>query len=173
MIQKILFQSLVGLVLSLGMASLGAAQDSSAVVAEVDAFFDRYIATYNRRFGYPARDAVFREEIVEYLNTPLLQAPPNRTPWMVDSAEQVGRNFAGFVSQLESKGVARLQWREKQLNVLSPTQVLASNVGEGVDADGNVIYETVSIYLVYNIEGRWKIISFSPYAMENRLSLSG
>jgi hypothetical protein len=89
---------------------------------------------------------------------------------MVESAEQVGRNFAGFVAKLEQKGVERLQWQDKQLKVLSPTQVLASNVGRGVDADGKVLYETVSIYLVYKIDGRWKIISLNPYQVDNRIA---
>lgn len=161
---------MLGLALLLGMAPLYAAQDALPVEKEVDQFFDRYINTYNRRFGKPERDAAFKAEIVEHLNVPLLQAPPNRAPMMVESAERVGRNFAAFVSQLEKKGVERLQWQEKHLKVLSPTQVLASNVGHGVDADGNVLYETVSIYLVYKIDGDWKIISLSPYQVDNKIA---
>ncbi len=148
-----------------------AAQDSRPVEAEVAQFFDKYIETYNRRFGKPEADAVFQREIAQYLNAPLMQAPPNRSPRVVESAEVAGRNFAGFVAQLESKGVQRLQWHEKQLWVLSPTQVLASNVGHGVNAEGDIVYETVSIYLVYKVEGAWKIVSLSPYQMENKISL--
>ena len=164
-------QWIIGLALMLGMAPLCSARDAIPVEAQVDQFFDQYISTYNRRFGNPGGEAAFRAEIVEYLNIPLLQAPPNRSPMMVESAERVGRNFAGFVAQLEQKGVERLQWQEKRLKVLSPTQVLASNVGHGVDADGNTVYETVSIYLVYKIEGRWKIISLSPYQVQNKVAL--
>lgn len=155
----------------MGLGAACAAQDPVAVQAEVDQFFDRYIATYNRRFGKPEADTAFQKEIAEYLNAPLLQAPPNRPPRVTESAEVAGRNFAGFVSLLESKGVERLQWHEKQLWVLSPTQVLASNVGHGVNADGEIVYETVSIYLVYKIDERWKIISLSPYEIDHKITL--
>lgn len=167
---KCAYQWMVGLVLLVGFAPLGSAGDDLPVAAQVDRFFDAYIGTYNRRFGNPDRDAAFRTEILEHLNVPLLQAPPNRSPIMVESADRVARNFASFVAQLEQKGVVRLQWQDKQLKVLSPTQVLASNVGHGVDAQGNLLYETVSIYLVYKIEGRWKIISFSPYQVDNAIA---
>lgn len=164
------FHRILGFTLLLIVAPLYGAEEAEPVAAQVDRFFDQYISTYNRRFGNPGGEAAFRAEIVEHLNIPLLQAPPNRSPMMVESAEQVGRNFAGFVAQLEQKGVERLQWQDKQLKVLSPTQVLASNVGHGVDGDGKVLYETVSIYLVYKINGRWKIISLSPYQVDNRIA---
>lgn len=167
---KFASQWILGLAFLMGIAPLCGARENPPVEAQVDQFFDQYISTYNRRFGNPGADAAFRAEILEHLNVPLLQAPPNRSPMMVESADRVARNFAGFVAQLEQKGVERLQWQEKQLRVLSPTQVLASNVGHGVDADGNILYETVSIYLVYKIEGRWKIISLSPYQMENKIA---
>ncbi len=169
--KTLLFPMLLGISLLLGPAHLSAAQDTLRVEAEVDQFFDQYIATYNRRFDNPQADALFQTEIVEHLYTPLLQAPPARPPRVLESAEAVGRNFAGFVAMLERKGVQRLQWQQKQLRVLSSTQVLANNAARGIDAAGNVVYETVSIYLVYKIEDRWKIISFSPYGIENRIAL--
>ncbi len=170
--KTMLLPILLGVSLVFGPLQLCAAQEPAGVEAEVDQFFDRYISTYNRRFGKPQTDAVFRQEIVEHLYTPLLQAPPTRSPRVIDSAEEVGRNFAGFVTMLERKGVQQLQWQEKQIRVLSPTQVLANNAARGINAAGKVVYETVSIYLVYKVEGRWKIISFSPYGIENRITLN-
>ncbi len=166
-----LFPICFGICLLVGAVPLCMAEETVPVEAQVDQFFDQYIATYNRRFGQPERDAAFQTEIVEHIHTPLLQAPPTGTPRVLESAEAVGRNFAGFVTMLERKGVQQLQWQDKQIRVLSPTQALANNVGQGIDANGKVVYETVSIYLVYKIEGSWQIISFSPYGIQNRISI--
>ena len=50
---------------------------------------------------------------------------------------------------------------------LSPSKAVANNVGHGIDADGQVVYETASVYLVYRSDASWVIQTLNPYLLEN------
>ncbi|WP_152025259.1 hypothetical protein [Congregibacter litoralis] len=77
------------------------------------------------------------------------------------------KNFEAFVNMLDSKKVMRLEWQRVQLQILTPNKILANNVGHGLNAAGEVVYETVSLYLLVRDEGDWKIALFSPYDVKN------
>ncbi|MEM9387146.1 MAG: hypothetical protein AAGA68_18940 [Pseudomonadota bacterium] len=130
---------------------------------EIAAFFDGYLAVYNRSFGHPERRTQFREELSAKVLMPIMQSPPSRAPRVPDSIESFTQGFAAFVTRLEGKGVTRLEWVSREYQVLSVNKVLANNVGIGITADGEVAYETASLYLLHRTEGGWKIVMFSPY----------
>lgn len=145
--------------------------DSQAIEREAAAFLDNYLSVYNRRFGHPERSAQFRRELGELVHMPFLQAPPTGKPLVPESLEAFTASFEGFVSMLEQKNVDRLEWQQVQLHVLTPNKVLANNIGRGLTVNGEVAYETISLYLLYRGEDGWKIAMFSPYYINNALSL--
>jgi len=134
---------------------------------EAKGFMDRYLAVYNRRFGHPERSEQFRRELGELVLTPLMVAPPMTKPRVPISLGAFTENFEGFVKMLESRGVTRLKWQRTQLQILTENKILANNVGHGLNAAGETVYETVSLYLLFRDEGSWKIALFSPYDTEN------
>ncbi len=167
---RVLITFLVGLLHCI----LASAKDP-AMLAEQQAaqFMDGYLAVYNRRLNHPERSAQFRSELAEIVHTPLLLSPPTGAP-QVPQLDDFTNNFEGFVTNLEGKGVVRLQWHQTQFHALSPNKVLANNIGHGVTAGGDVAYETISLYLLYRAtpEQAWQIVMFSPYSKNNPVSLN-
>ena len=153
------------------VAAIDRPQPEAGEINGLHAFFDDYLSVYNRRFGHPERSAQFRKELGDLVRMPLLQVPPAGAPFAPESVEALGAGFERFVTMLEQRGVARLRWQQVQLNRLSENKVLANNVGHGVNEDGEVVYETVSLYLLYRDESGWRISLFNPYSLENRLSI--
>lgn len=160
------------LTLSIGAAHASASDNSGQVLKEVHAMFDAYMEVYNRRFTNVIDDEGYQTEIAQYLYAPLLMFPPTNKPAVMDTPEAAAKNFAGFTAMLMRKGVTRLKWHDMQLRVLSPTKVLANNVGRGSDVDGNLVYETVSVYVVYKSDDGWKIQTLNPYLVENKWDFS-
>lgn len=146
--------------------------DRLAIEQEAAAFFDEYLQVYNRRFGHPEHSQQFRAEIGAVVTMPVLQSPPTSPPFMTDSDADFGRNFEGFLVNLEKKGVTQLIWNKTDFHVLSPTKLLANNIGHGIDDHGNVLYETISLYLLVRGDEGWRITLFSPYLIENELQIS-
>lgn len=140
------------------------------IKAEVRAFFDAYLDTYNQRFGHPEKAPAFINTLRTLIHTPFLMAPPNSPPFQPKDKEQLTRAFDGFVSSLEQKGAMKLMWKKVSLKVLSPHKVLANNVGYAIDADGHEVYKTVSVYLVVKVNDEWKITVFSPYELSREWS---
>ncbi|EAQ98803.2 hypothetical protein KT71_09257 [Congregibacter litoralis KT71] len=162
---RLLFASLM----FVSCCTTGADEPSDREILELEArgFMDRYLAVYNRRFGHPERGAKFREELGELVTMPLMIAPPMTKPRVPASVSAFTKNFEAFVNMLDSKKVMRLEWQRVQLQILTPNKILANNVGHGLNAAGEVVYETVSLYLLVRDEGDWKIALFSPYDVKN------
>ena len=49
---------------------------------------------------------------------------------------------------------------------------VANNIGRGVNADGETVYETVSLYLLHRDDEGWRISLFSPYSVGNTLRIA-
>lgn len=140
--------------------------------AELRAFFDDYIAVYNRRFGQPEHGERFRAEIGNLVQMPVLQVPPKGAPVAPESAAALGVNFERFVTMLEARGVARLEWLQVDVHPLSANKALANNIGRGVNGEGETVYETVSLYLLHrDDEQGWRIALFSPYDVNKPLRI--
>lgn len=140
--------------------------------AQATQFFHRYIGTYSARLGHPERREKFLGDLSALIHTPFIMAPPSSTPpFYPGDPETLGRVFDGFVQQLERKGAVRMAWQEINLEVLTENKILANNVGLALDADGEVVYRTLSLYLLSRIKGDWKIVLFSPYDFDNKLAL--
>jgi len=154
---------------NLGMA----AGESDSIEQQASQFMDEYLAVYNRRLNRPEHSDLFRSELAALVHTPLLLSPPTGTPQVPSSADHLARNFEAFVTQLEGKDVVRLEWQQTQFRVLTPNKVLANNIGHGVTANGDVAYETISLYLLHrpSPDESWKIAMFSPYSLSHKLSL--
>lgn len=167
---QLLFLPLI-LAMAIGASPVHAEDDSTQIIDEVRSMFGQYMAVYNRRFNNAIDDAGYKNEIAEYLYAPLLMFPPTSKPAVLDTPEAAAENFAGFTAMLMRKGVTRLKWHDMQLQVLSPTKVLANNVGRGTDIDGNIVYETVSVYIVFKSENGWKIQTLNPYLVENKIDI--
>ena len=73
------------------------------------------------------------------------------------------QNFLGFTKNLDKQGVRSLEWKDVRIHVLTPTKALANNYAHGIDEEGNVVYETVSVYLIYKTDEGWRIQTFNPY----------
>ncbi|MEM7280876.1 MAG: hypothetical protein AAF438_04545 [Pseudomonadota bacterium] len=138
---------------------------------EVSKFMNNYLGVYNRRFGHPDRSQQFRNELGKLVVMPFLMAPPMGKPQVPESLDVFTANFESFVTMLEGKQVVRLEWAQEEYKVLTPNKVLANNIGQGLTEDGEVAYETVSLYLLYREQDGWRIAMFSPYLVENTLSL--
>ncbi len=140
--------------------------------AELRAFFDDYIAVYNRRFGQPQQGEQFRVEIGSLVQMPVLQSPPKGAPFAPESAAALGANFERFVTMLEARGVTRLEWLQVDVHPLTDNKALANNVGRGVNAQGETVYETVSLYLLHRDDDQgWRIAVFSPYDVSKTLQI--
>lgn len=133
---------------------------------EATDFLNVYLNAYNKRFGHPERKESFMAELTGLLNDPFILAPPKNKPFSPDNLT----GFERFVQGLEKKGAVKLRWEEMNLHVLTEKKILANNVGFGIDAGGKVVYETVSVYLLYRTDNGWKIVLFSPYDMQNKLT---
>lgn len=144
--------------------------DDAAVEREVTDFFTEYLQSYNRYFADPENDPELRV-ITEHFQMPLMQAPPVGQPFVPESREQFAAGLKGFINNLSDKGVESLQYKEVQIHILTPTKVVASNIGHGIGQDGDVVYETVSLYLLHRSKVGWKIALISPYAIERALNL--
>ncbi len=160
-------------VLCIGTTSSTAAIESEALEENIREMFESYINVYNRRFQSRTGDAEFREEIVQYLHTPLVMFPATSPPQVVETSAKAAANFAGFTNMLISKGVKNLEWQDLQIRVLSPNKAIANNVGHGTDAEGRLVYETVSVYLVLKSDAGWVIQTLNPYLIDQRFSLAG
>jgi hypothetical protein len=169
---KTLAATLIVVVL-LAALPTSAAQDAADVEGEVRDMLERYLAVYNRRFSDAASETEFKSDIVGFLRMPLVMFPPTGAPSVIASPDEAARNFAGFTSMLKSKGVIQLRWHDRQLQVLTPTKVLVNNLGHGVDEEGNLVYETVSVYLLFKSSAGWQIQTLSPYFVENRFEIEG
>lgn len=158
--------------LALGFQSSAFAEqaDSSYIQREATDFFHTYLGTYNKRLGQPDRDADFLAELSALVNKPFIMAPPSATaPFYPESDELFARVFSGFVKQLERKGAVRMEWQQISIQVLTSHKVLANNIGRAFNADGEVVYETISLYLLHRSDSGWKITMFSPYDFAQRL----
>lgn len=140
------------------------------IKAEVVAFFDVYLDTYNQRFGHPDKASKFIDSLSSLIHTPFLMSPPNTLPFYPKNSDQMTSVFDGFVRSLEAKKAVKLKWGKVSLKVLSPNKVLANNAGFAIDSKGNKVYETTSIYLVVQVDGHWKIALFSPYELSREWS---
>lgn len=138
--------------------------------AQAGKFFQTYINTYNKRFGHPEKANDFIDELSQLINQPFIMSPPQGKPFYPQDPELMKRAFNGFVQNLENKGATKLVWKEISFHVLTQNKMLANNVGHAVDENGNVVYETVSVYLINRVNNQWKISLFSPYTMSNKLS---
>lgn len=169
-IAMINFRSLLAcLLLTLSYSALADPNERQMIELEAQAFMERYLNVYNRRFGHPERGEQFRKELGELVGMPLLVSPPTSTPRVPPSREAFTKSFEAFVRMLDTKQVARLEWERLNLQVLTRNKVLANNIGHGYNEAGELVYETVSLYLLYrdDSEGEWKIVLFSPYDIEN------
>lgn len=137
-------------------------------------FFHDYINSYNRRFKHPAKKEAFINDLSALVNMPFMMSPSNSTtlPRIFNTLDEFSPFFERFVQNLESKGAVSLQWQEINLHVLSENRILANNVGLALNAEGEKVYETISLYLIQRINNQWKIVLFSPYDFANRLQFS-
>ncbi len=138
--------------------------------AQAAQFFQIYLNTYNKRFNHPEKANDFINELSQLINEPFIMSPPKGKPFYPQTPELMTRAFDGFVQNLEQKGVTELIWKEVNFHVLTQNKILANNVGHGIDKDGKVVYETVSVYLINRDNNQWKISVFSPYTINNKLS---
>lgn len=146
--------------------------DNTTEIKEATAFFDQYLDTYNQRFGHPERSTHFRESLKRLVTDTVMFSPPSGKPQAPPSKDEFAKGFETFVMNLEKKGVVKLQWEKVDINLLSPNKILANNVGIGVDAQGNVHYQTISLYLLVKIDEKWQIALFSPYLKEYALKIN-
>jgi len=142
------------------------------VRAELRDFFDDYLSVYNRRFGQPERSEQFRRELGELVRMPVLQVPPRGEPIAPESVAVLARNFESFVTMLEQRGVTRLEWKDVDLHLLTDNKALANNFAQGIGQDGEIVYETVSLYLLHRDDSGWRISLFSPYSVVNKLQIA-
>ncbi len=162
---------LISFILVLSTANFAGSESKVANISQARAFFDDYLSVYNRRFGNPKGSEQFREELIALVHDSLMLSPPNSAPQVLSDMELFAKSFEGFVTSLEKKGAVRLQWKNVELRELTPNKILANNIGHGVNAEGEIVYETISIYLLYKVEGQWKIALFSPYLPENAIDI--
>jgi len=146
-------------------------QPASVASHEVRAFFDAYLDTYNQRFGHPEQRAEFIASLSALLHEPFIMSPVNNPPFLLPTTADLTRGFDGFVQQLEAKGAVRLSWQEVNLTPLSEHKFLANNVGVATNSQGEVVYKTLSLYLVVRVDDQWKIALFSPYEMDRKISV--
>ncbi len=154
--------------------ALGAPTDAAALKQEATRFFHTYLNTYNKRLGHPEREEAFLDELSALISKPFIMAPPSaNAPFYPESEEMFARAFGGFVKQLERKGGVRMEWQEINVEVLTQNKILANNIGRAFSAEGDVVYETISLYLLHRSDDGWKIAVFSPYDVGNKLAIQG
>lgn len=142
--------------------------------AEVQAteFFEQYIGLYNQRFGHPERSDMFREEMARLMFEPLLQVPPKGAPRVHESRQAFVKNLEGFVSQLEKLGVVELKYDQIQLHRLTANKLIANNIGHGLNENGDVVYKTISLYLLFRADEQWQLSVLHGYDVDKALNLS-
>ena len=143
----------------------------STATAEARVFFDRYLETYNQRFGKPQQTAAFIGALKELIHDPFIMSPVNNPPFQLPTTADLTRGFDGFVRQLEAKGAVKLSWQEVNLTPLSDNKILANNAAVATNTEGEVVYETLSLYLLVRVNGAWKIALFSPYDPNHKVSV--
>ena len=138
---------------------------------EVRVFFEAYLDTYNQRFGHPEKTAGFISSLSALIHDPFIMSPVNNPPFLLPTTADLTRGFDGFVKQLEAKGAVQLSWREVSLTQLSDHKMLANNTAVATNSDGDVVYETQSLYLLVRVDGHWNIALFSPYEPDRKISI--
>lgn len=162
---------LISFILVVSTPNFAGDESKEENLSQAREFFDDYLAVYNRRFGHPERSVQFRTELIGLVHDELMISPPNSPPQVLTDLQLFAKSFEGFVTGLEKKGAVRLQWKNVELKELAPNKILANNIGHGMNAEGELVYETVSLYLLFKVEGQWKIALFSPYLPENTLDI--
>ncbi len=135
-------------------------------------FFEHYLDLYNQRFGHPEHSEMFRSEMAKLMYEPLLQVPPKGDPIVHNSRDVFVKNLEGFVTQLEKLGVVRLRYDQMQLHMLTPNKLIANNIGHGLNEAGEVVYKTISIYLLYRVDNEWQLTLLHGYDIDKALNFN-
>lgn len=132
-------------------------------------FFEQYIGLYNHRLGHPERSDWFQTEMAKLIHAPILNVPLNGAPRATATSSEYASNLDTFIAQLESRGVSRLQYLNIQVHALTPNKVIANNLAHGFNNAGDVLFETISIYLLYQNGEQWQIAMLNAYDVANAL----
>ena len=162
-LKSIIYMSLLMSVPGINAQSISRSDSPQTGIEEARVFFDHYLEAYNQRFGKPAQTAAFIESLSTLIHDPFIMLPVNNPPFLLPTRADLTRGFDGFVQQLEAKGAVKLTWQEVNLMPLSEHKILANNVGVATNSQGEVVYETLSLYVLVRVDGAWKIAVFSPY----------
>ncbi|MEM7277166.1 MAG: hypothetical protein AAF385_03485 [Pseudomonadota bacterium] len=165
-----LLQTLLILMLCLTCVDYAKAEPSPQ--DQATEFFEHYLDLYNQRFGHPENSEMFRSEMAKLMYEPLLQVPPKGSPIVHNSRDAFVKNLEAFVTQLEKLGVVRLRYDQMQLHMLTPNKLIANNIGHGLNEAGEVVYKTISIYLLYRADERWQLTLLHAYDMDKEISIS-
>ena len=144
----------------------------SSPESQATEFFEHYLDLYNQRFGHPERSDMFRSEMAKLMYEPLLQVPPKGKPIVHDSRDVFVRNLEAFVVQLEKLGVVELKYEQMQLHSLTENKLIANNIGYGFNEAGDIVYKTISIYLLYFTDNQWRLTLLHGYDTNKALSFN-
>lgn len=133
--------------------------------------FDSYLQVYNERLNNPDGSEKFLEDLAGKLHQPFLIAPQVSAPRSPATDDEFSNSFESFITFLNKKGATKLHWKEINLYPLNEKKTLANNVAYATDKDGKIVYETISVYLLYKSDAGWKIAMFSPYDIANKLEI--
>lgn len=79
-----------------------------------------------------------------------------------NDSDQVIKGFTGFLEQIKSVGVQRIQWQQMDIKALNDYAVLAENSAVLLDAAGKTIKTIKGIYVLHRSNENWATVLRIP-----------
>lgn len=88
----------------------------------------------------------------------------------VFSNDSFNKQVVGFLDGLKKAGVAKVNWQDININMLSDSVALVSNIAVRYKANGEVHNQVAATYLINKTAGNWLISAFTVHKAENVIS---
>ena len=136
------------LMLGVGLAASAGASNREVTEAEIRAFMESYLETFNR--GYS-------RQVVGHYDAPLFMMAPNGDVRSYDTERSIRMTVRDWKRQLIRSGFDHSEWEVLNVRSLGDGAGLASAVFKRLTGSGDVIQRGAATYTVHKKDGDWKI----------------
>lgn len=134
-------------------------------------FLNQYIEHFNLLLKNP-NDVNALKASAEDISYPAVLISPKGNKLIATEPSFVKKSNLGFLNYLAKQGIARISWQKIELKKLGSHVIIASNVANLLNQQGEQVSQTSGTYLIHKHQGRWKIYSRIQHPIEDRINLN-
>jgi hypothetical protein len=108
----------------------------------------------------------------EDISYPAVLISPKGNKLIATEPSFVKKSNLGFLNYLAKQGIARISWQKIELKKLGNHVIIASNVANLLNQQGEQVSQTSGTYLMHKHQGSWKIYSRIQHPIEDRINLN-